>query len=356
MALHAVVLAGGSGTRFWPLSRRATPKHLLRLLGDRTLLEQTTRRLKGLVPRENIVVVTAAEQARRVRAAVDLPAGAVIAEPRARNTCAAVALAAARIVADDPDAVLLVLSADHAIGNAADFRRTLRAAGTRARDARTLVLVGVKPDRPATGYGYLLPGRKTATVSKTVVRRVDRFTEKPDLRKARRWLGGGKHRWNAGIFAWRADVFLEEVAEHVPALHRILLASGAATGSPAALKKAYARCPSISLDYGVLERSSRVEMVDAAFTWDDLGSFAALARHLGADAQGNVTGGDLVAVDSEGVVAMAPDGHVTAVLGVKGLAVITTPDATLVCPLDRCEEIRTVVERLGKSKRLRSKR
>ncbi len=349
MALHAVVLAGGSGTRFWPLSTRGRPKHLLALLGGRTLLEETVARLRGLVPPSRTVVVTARSQAREVRRLLpSLPRGSVIAEPRPRNTAAAIAVAAAAIAARDPTAVLVVVSADHWIPDGPAFRRTLAAAAARAREARTLVLVGVRPDRPATGYGYLRPGRSRARVRGFAVRPVARFTEKPDLETARRWLAARTHLWNAGLFAWRADVFLDEVRRHLPALYRALAESGAATGRPAALARLYARAPSISVDYGVLEKSGSVECIEAAFRWDDLGSFAALHRRLPRDGDGNAArGGPLVAVDARDVLAVAPSGHVTAVLGLRGVAVVTTPGATLVLPLDRCEEIRTVVASLG---------
>ncbi len=328
MALHAVVLAGGSGTRFWPLSTGRRPKHLLALLGRRTLLEEAAARLKGLVPPSRTTVVTAREQAAAVRRL--LPSVAVIAEPAPRNTAAAVAIAAARIAKVDADATLVVVSADHWIPDGAAFRRTMKAAAARAARAGTLVLVGVRPDRPATGYGYLLPGKRTAPG----VRAVARFTEKPGLATARRWLRARSHLWNAGLFAWRADAFLAEVRLHLPAHFRAL--SGGGTAGYRGLK-------SVSLDYGILEKSSRVEMVEAAFRWDDLGSFAALFRHLPKDGAGNAARGRLVAEDARGNLAVAPDGHVTAILGVEGLAVVTVAGATLVVPLERCEEIRRLV-------------
>lgn len=341
MALHAVILAGGSGTRFWPLSTPRRPKHLLALLGPRTLLEETAARLKGLVPPSRTLVVTAGEQSAAVRRLLPAPTR-VLAEPRARNTSAAVALAAARIAVRDRDAVLVVVSADHWIPDGAAFRRTLAAAAARARDARTLLLVGVRPDRPATGYGYILPGPAAARVRGTAVRPVREFTEKPDLATARRWLRDGRRLWNSGIFAWRADVFLEEVRRHLPALHRALVSSGAAAGGPAALARAYSRAPSISVDYGVLEKSSRVECVEAAFRWDDLGSFAALHRRLPRDASGNAARGDALLLDCGDVLAVAPPGRRVSVLGVRGLAVVVTGDEVLVLPLDRAEEVRLV--------------
>jgi mannose-1-phosphate guanylyltransferase len=347
MALHAVVLAGGSGTRFWPLSTGRRPKHLLALLGPRTLLEETAARLRGLVPPSRTVVVTAKEQAAAVRRLLPgLPRGAVLAEPAPRNTAAAVALAAARIRARDPGAVLVVISADHWIPDGAAFRRTMAAAAARARAAGTLVLVGVRPDRPATGYGYLRRGRVAARVGGFTVRRVDRFTEKPGPATARRWLRARTHLWNAGLFAWRADAYLEEVRLRLPALHRALIASGAFAGGAAALARAYARAPSISLDYGVLEKSSRVEMVEAAFPWDDLGSFAALQRR-----SGGTQFGPLLTIDGEGNLSVAPAGHLTAVLGLSDVVVVTTPRATLVLPLARAEQVRRVVLALGRGPR-----
>jgi len=347
MALHAVILAGGSGTRFWPLSSGDRPKHLLALLGPRTLLEETAARLRGIVPPSRTLVVAGRSHAEEVRRMLpSLPRGAVVAEPRPRNTAAAIVLAAARIHARDPDGVLVVLPADHRIPDGAGLRRTLRAAAARAREAGTLVLVGVRPDRPATGYGYIEPGRIAGRVRGFPVRAVRRFKEKPDLATARRWLQRGGRLWNSGMFAWRADAFLAEVRRRLPRLHTALVASGAAAGGPAALARAYGRIPSVSVDYGVLERSGRVEVLPAAFRWDDLGSYAALLRHLPRDAAGNASRGRLLAVDARGVLSVAPAGHLTAVLGVEGLAVVTVPGATLVVPLDRCEEVRGLASML----------
>jgi mannose-1-phosphate guanylyltransferase len=348
MALHAVVLAGGSGTRFWPVSRGRRPKHLLALLGKRTLLEETVARLRGLVPPARTVVVTAADQAAAVRRLLPaLPRGAVIAEPRPRNTAAAAVIAAARIRARDPEATLVVVAADHWIPDGAGFRRTLKAAAARAAAARTLVLVGLRPDRPATGYGYLLPGRSAGRSRGVAVRAVDSFTEKPDLATARRWLADGRRLWNAGLFAWRADVLLAEAAAHLPRLHAALVASGAARRGGAALARAYGRIEGISLDVGILERSSRVECVAAGFRWDDLGSFAALLRHLPRDRAGNAARGRLVAADARDCLALAPAGHVTALVGVEGLAVVTVPGATLVVPLALAERVREAAAAAG---------
>lgn len=354
MALHAVVLAGGSGTRFWPLSTGRRPKHLLGLLGKRTLLEETVARLRGLVPPARTLVVTAKEQAAAVRRLLPrLPRGAVLAEPRPRNTAAAVALAAARIAARDPGAVLVVLPADHAVPDAAALRRTLAAAAARAREAGSLVLLGVRPDRPATGYGWIECGAAAGTSRGLPVRAVRRFKEKPDPATARRWLRSGGRLWNSGMLAARADALLGEVRAHLPRLHRALVASGAATGGAAARARAYDRVPSISLDHGVLEKSGRVEVLEAAFPWDDLGSFAAVLRHLPRDGAGNAARGRLLAVDARGVLALAPEGHLTAVLGVEGLAVVTVPGATLVVPLERAEEVRALAEAAAAPRRRR---
>ena len=346
MPLHAVILAGGSGARFWPLSTGDRPKHLLRLLGHRTLVEETVARLRGLVPPSRTWVVTSRTHAPEVRRLLpSLPRHSVLAEPRPRNTAAAIALAASRIWNRDPEGVMVVLPADHWIPDGPGFRRTLAAAAERADAAGTIVLVGVRPGHPATGYGYIAPGRVAAKVRGVPVRRVRGFTEKPDLARARRLVRSGRL-WNAGMFAARAEAILAEVRRHIPRLHSALVASGAATGSAAALVRAYARVPAVSVDFGVLEKSDRVEVVPASFRWDDLGSFAALLRHLPKDARGNAARGALAALDARRVLAVGPPGHLTAVLGVVGLAVVTVPGATLVVPLDRCEEVRRIAARL----------
>jgi mannose-1-phosphate guanylyltransferase len=331
MALHAVVLAGGSGTRFWPLSTGKRPKHLLSLLGKRTLLEGAAGRLKGLVPPSRTWVVTARSQAAAIRRL--LPRVEVIAEPAPRNTAAAVVLAATRIYGEDPGAVLVVVSADHWIPDGPAFRRTMAAAAARAGRAGTVVLVGVRPDRPATGYGYIRPGRRTARG----VRSVLRFTEKPDLATARRFVRAG-YLWNAGLFAFRADAILLEAREHLPAHHEAFC-------DGRSLDLAYRGLRSVSLDHGILEKSRRVEVVGADFAWDDLGSFAALFRRLPKDRAGNA--GKPVAVDARGNLAVGPRGHVTALLGVEGLAVVTVRGATLVLPLRLAEQVRALAQRLG---------
>ncbi len=337
---HAVILAGGSGVRFWPLSRRDHPKQFLPLGGDVSLLRATFERLRPLIPAERTWVVTA----RRHRAAVrrelpELASGHVLLEPEARNTAPAIHLAALAALAEDPEAVLLVVPADAWVPRAAPYRRAARSALRAAEGGDRLILVGVKPTRAETGYGHIEPGEP---LGRGPARRVARFVEKPSPARARRFTAGGRHLWNCGIFAWRAEAFVEAVRAHLPELARAFAGLDGRPPSPRALARAYAAAPSISVDYGVLERAENVAVIPAEFLWDDLGSWRALER-LGRDHA--FRRGPVVALDSPGLIAWAEGGTV-AVLGVRDVVVVHTPDATLVVAKDRAQEVRRVVEAL----------
>ncbi len=338
--VFAVLMAGGSGTRFWPLSRRRRPKQVLPLAGGRPLIRAALDRLAGLVPPERVLVVTGADQVAALREALpEVPAEGFVAEPAPRNTAPCLGLAAGLALARDPDALVLALAADHLLEPAEAFREAARRALARADGAGTLLTFGLQPTHPATGYGYLLLGEATAPG----IHRVERFVEKPDRATAERFLAAGGYRWNSGMFAFRADAFLAETARHLPEVAAGLAAIRAA---PARLGEVFPRLPAISVDYGIMERTDLAEAVLADFAWDDVGSYEALARLMAADAAGNRARGDVVALDCSDVVAVAGPGHVVAALGVRDLVVVAEGDVTLVCPRARAEEVRRLVEEL----------
>jgi mannose-1-phosphate guanylyltransferase len=343
--LYAAVLAGGSGTRFWPASTAAVPKQFLRLTGRAPLLRESVSRLLPLVPADRIAVVTsAATRDEALRLLPDLPAENVLGEPRGRNTAAACALAAHWAAARSDDAVLVTTPADHLVAPEEAFLAALRAAAERAAGGPRLLTLGLRPAYAATGYGWIQLGpRVEDATTGPAVHAVARFVEKPDRERAEAFLAGGAHLWNLGVFAWRPRVFLDALAAHLPETARAL----AAAGSPAALTDAYHSIPSISVDHAVLERHGAVECVPCAFTWDDLGSFAAVARHLPPTEGENTSIGPLLALESHGCFAWADDGRMTALLGVDDLIVVHSHGVTLVLPKSRAEDVKRLVEALG---------
>ncbi len=351
MNLYAAILAGGSGTRFWPASTRSVPKQMLPLTGGAPLLRETVDRLAGLVPAERLLVVTGAHYVEQVRAILpELGPNAILAEPIAKNTAAACALAAHWVAQRDPDAVLLTLPADHAISPSAELCEMLAAAAARADESGRLLTLGLRPRHAATGYGWIETGEQRADVHGRAIHAVASFVEKPDRGRAEVYLARGTHLWNLGMFAWRATSFLDELAVHLPTVAEPLAAAGRALGTvneATALATAFDTCESISVDHGVLERSTRVECVPCSFQWDDLGAFEALARHLPRDENGNVAIGELLAIDSSECVTWAEDGRLTALLGVRDLVVVHANGVTLVAPRARAEEIKRLVQELG---------
>ncbi len=347
--IHAVVLAGGAGERFWPRSRRRHPKPFLRFLeGGRSLFDATLDRARGVADEGRIWVVCGAEHAAAVRRASSLAASRVVVEPRRRNTAMACAVAAARIAAEDPDAVLAVLPADHRIPDVRAFAAAIRKAARAAAAEGALVTLGVRPTRPDTGYGYIAVGEPVGGPHKGLYR-VRRFVEKPDRVRASRFLRRGGYLWNAGIFVWRAASFLEEVGRCEPALARALgpvLERPRGRGSREALARAYRRAPSLPVDVAVLERSRRVLTLPVSFHWSDVGTWASLADELGVGSgRSRVVSGDALFEDADGNLVWA-DGRTVVLLGVQGLAVIDAGDALLVADLARSPEVRRVVARL----------
>jgi len=345
--LHAVILAGGAGERFWPASRQDHPKPFLEVIGGRSLMAATLARARRFASRDCVWAVCGADHAGALRAETGLPAGRVLVEPQRRNTAMAVGLAAERIRAEDPDGVLAVLPADHHIPDAAAFARAIRRAAQAARGAEVLVTLGVKPTRPDTGYGYIQPGPRIGS-SSAGLHRVKRFVEKPDAARARRYLRQGGYLWNAGIFVWTARIILEELAACAPELHRALApVRDAPRRTPrAALERAYRRAPSVSIDVAVLERSRRVWTLPVDFRWSDVGTWESLAAELGVKpGRSRVIAGETV-IDDVGGNLVWGGGRPIVLLGVEGLAVIDTGDAVLVVRLDQSSKVRGAVAEL----------
>lgn len=347
---YAVIMAGGAGTRFWPLSRAARPKQFLHLAGRGTMLQETARRLRGVVPRARVLVVAPPAHVRLVRGQLPwLAPGNLIVEPAPRGTAACLALVAAHLARRAANATLAVLAADHAIADVAKLRAGLRRAHAVADDG-WLVTFGIPPTHPETGYGYVRVGSPLDRRRPRAARAL-RFVEKPDLRTARRFLAGGDYRWNSGMFAWRIDVFRDALARHAPAVAAAADAVAGRGGAPA--RRAYARLPALPVDVAVLERERRIAVVDATFDWSDVGSWAAMTDLWGADAAGNARRGRALLLDCRDTVVHAGS-RLVAMLGVEDLVVVDTPEALLVCPRTRAQEVRKVVAALarGSTRRL----
>lgn len=339
--LVCTVMAGGSGTRFWPLSRHATPKQLLTFFGRRTLLEATFDRVADLCPAERRLVVTAAHLVATVQELLpELPPGAVLGEPMQRNTAPCMAVAAAAALHRDPDAILVLLPADHWIADPGAFCAALTLAAERAQSG-ALVTLGVTPSHPETGYGYIQLGAEVAGG----VRQVERFVEKPSLDVALQYLSGGQHLWNAGVFVLRADRAWQALQQHVPAITQALQPLMGQDPAGEFWQREFAgcfgACPSISIDYGVMEKESAIEVVRLDAGWSDVGTWLSLAG-MRPEGQENFVRGDVTAIDCQDCVFIS-EGPLVAAVGLQGVAIIATPDATLVLPTHRSQDVREVV-------------
>ncbi|MAE29704.1 MAG: sugar phosphate nucleotidyltransferase [Planctomycetota bacterium] len=354
--LYAVLMAGGSGTRFWPASRRARPKQFLPIGGEQPMLTTTAHRLGDLVPTERLLVSTGIPYRAEVqRLLPELPEQNILAEPLARNTLPCLVWAAREIERRAPGSLQVTLAADHVIEPAEEFRDSLRAAAQAAGDG-SLVTLGIRPTRPATGYGYIEVGEQLSphearTDSAPVhpvhpVHIVRRFVEKPDANLAAEFLASGNFLWNSGMFIWRTDAFLAAVERWCPELAPLADIDG--TSSPSKIESAFAALPSLSVDVGLMERADNVLVLPVDYTWNDVGSWSALPGVSAADESGNFTSGgaQLISEQSTGCVVHGEEGELVALLGVEDLVVVRAGRTTLVCPRERAEEVRAIVAAL----------
>ncbi|UCG43702.1 MAG: mannose-1-phosphate guanylyltransferase [candidate division WOR-3 bacterium] len=348
--LYAVIMCGGKGERFWPKSRRTSPKQFIRLFGDRSLTRQTSDRMLKLCPVERQVFIAPAEYERVMREQVKTRKANLILEPVGRNTAPAIGVAAAYLAARDTDASMVVLPADHLITKHAKLLACVRLAAKLAQQG-LLVTFGIPPSRPDTGYGYIKVGDRLTSKGIQAFR-VLGFREKPDPRTARRYVKAGSYLWNSGMFVWRVDVIFSAFERYMPEFHSSLLRLRDAVGTKSekrVLNKVYRDAPSISVDYAIMEKAGNIAAVRATFDWDDVGSWLALARHMKQDKVGNVVRGTCVGKDMRGCIVDADSG-LLAVLGCRDLVIVRSGEAVLVAHKDRLDDIKALVKLVGESR------
>ncbi len=348
MKLYAVVLCGGKGERFWPRSRGSNPKQFIPMVGKRSLTQATSARIRPLCPAGRQFFVAPARFAGIVRDQTRARPENIVFEPVGRNTAPAIALAAVYLRKRDPEATMVVLPADHLIENQTEFLKCVALAAELAQQGLFLTF-GIPPDRPETGYGYIELGNKVASRSEVSAYRVLGFKEKPDSMTAAGYLRQGRYLWNSGMFVWRADNFLRAVRQHMPEFHAALERFSEHIGrrtEATALKRLYARAPTVSVDYAIMEKVTNVAVVRATFDWDDLGSWLALARHTEPDEAGNAVRGHAVLKASSGCV-VDSDAGLVAVLGAKDTVVVRAGDVVLVAHRDALDGMKDLLARVA---------
>ena len=354
--VYAVIMAGGGGTRFWPWSRETQPKQVLPILSSQTMIRETVERIRPLVPREKILIVTSRSQAGKLHKEVpQIPRRNLLLEPSGKNTAPCLCLAAMYVERVNPEAVMIALPADHHIGKPKEFLGTLRRAVEFASRENYLITLGITPTGPETGYGYIRKGEILSRVRGTKIFKAKAFREKPTLRKAKGYLRRGDYLWNSGMFVWRVEAFLKAVETFLPQVHhpmKRLKASFGMRGGKKVLEKVYSQCPSISVDYGIMEKAKNVALIESRFGWSDVGSWSVLWNLWPKDQKGNVhlqgeksRTNKILAIDSSGCV-IRGEKNLIAVLGLKDIVVAEAGEAILVCPRHRSQDVRWVLEAL----------
>ena len=362
-----IIMAGGRGERFWPLSREKTPKQLIKLIGGKSFLQQAVENVLPLAPLKNIFIITNAAQAPEVRRQLPkLPKDNVVAEPVGRDTCAAVTLGAALVGARSTTGVMAVLPADHVIPEVKKFQQVLADAFDIAARGQAIVTIGIKPNEPATGYGYIqtgseLPTPPGARKTRTTFFKAERFVEKPDHATALEYVNSGQYRWNAGMFVWSFITVTNGLEQHQPEMFAACQRWFKVANQPAKLEKVLAKeypaIKKISIDFALMEKAQNVVVADGAFAWDDLGAWPALARHLKPDAEGNCAVGEFIHVDAARNIiydARSKDRRTPiAVVGLRDSILVQTDDAVLLAHKSQAQKIKELVKKLGEDAKLK---
>lgn len=350
--VYAVIMAGGSGTRFWPRSTKKLPKQFLSLFGEGTMIQNTVNRIEPLIPQERILVVTNDSYVDLVKEQLpDVPGENIVGEPVAKNTAPCVAIAAEMLYKKDPDATMVVLPADHHIENPDAFLQYLKAAIQKAESGKFLVTMGIQPDRPETGYGYIHGDNSTVeTHNDKLVHPVYAFKEKPDLETAQQFLESGDYYWNSGMFIWTAKSVLSAFEDYLPEMYKLVKESGQRLYGDAhteSINEFYQACESVSIDYGIMEDANNVFVVPGEFGWNDVGSWTAAYEMGKKDKHGNVVRSKhLTNTDSKNNIVISESGKMISLVGVDGFAIVETDEAILVCKLDEAQHVKEIVNEL----------
>jgi len=350
MDKFATILAGGGGTRFWPLSRQELPKQLINISGNDIMLNDTIERFKGIIPQENTVIVTNRTQAVLLESIMhsSVHKSNILIEPVARNTAASVLLAALSIEKKHGDSLMIVLPSDHYITDEDQFRLTLDEACTVALEMDKIVTIGIKPTFPSTGYGYIAYDQAPLATTPVAVYEVAEFVEKPGFKMAQSYLASGNYLWNSGMFIWKTSVIIANFKRYLPRLYRMMLPISEAFGTEQeeeTLRRVYPTLQSISIDYGILERSDEVVVLSGQFGWNDIGSWDALGSIFPPDAEGNIIKANHIGIDTHQSIIYGADRLITTI-GVDGFIIADTGDALLICPKEKAQSVKEIVDLL----------
>jgi mannose-1-phosphate guanylyltransferase len=347
--IYAVILAGGSGTRFWPLSKSKTPKQLLYLTGDNTLIQKAIHRIRNIIKNKNIFIVTSNSHIKKIGDQInEIPPDNIIGEPFGRNTAPCIGLAAIHIKKRNPDGIMVVLPADHSIKKEERFREVILIGSQIAAERDCLVTLGIRPYYPETGYGYIHAGENFDERSKIKAFKVNKFYEKPDMNRAKRYVASGNYFWNCGVFIWKVEIILQMIKDFLPDLYNGLMEIEKVLGmkrEKSVIKEVYSSIEGISIDHGIMEKAENIVVIPCDIGWNDVGTWRALFDILEKNDFNNAVVGRHIGIDTEGCVIHSPQ-KLVATIDMKDIIIVASRDAVLVCPKERAQEVKNIVELL----------